>query len=308
MYSIGEIAKIVQVSVDTLRYYDEIDLLKPCYIQEENRYRYYSKDQLNDLVFILEMKSYGFSLDAIRELLACQDPSRIEQALQGRIRELSVEQHSFEKTLQRITHKLQQLSDKEDMPPTNTVLIVDDVAFMRMVLRDIVEKHGYIVLGEAATAQEGVDLCSQMKPDFVIMDLHFAEGMDGIHATRHIRRLHHEARIIICSARGSIENILLSIHNGAQAFVVKPFQAEYLLEAVSALSSSKDTPKWDIPRVRAWLADDRLRSRCSSGTLDQVGIQKLFHLCSQDVVDADERLMELILEYEQVTNPITSSR
>ena len=68
MLSIGEFSNICKVSTKTLRYYDEIGLLKPSEINPENGYRYYAIEQLEKMLFINRLKSYSFSLDEIKAL------------------------------------------------------------------------------------------------------------------------------------------------------------------------------------------------------------------------------------------------
>ena len=69
MLSIGEFSKICGVSQKTLRYYDEIGLIKPNEINPKNNYRYYSINQREKMLFIMKLKSYSFSLDEIKELI-----------------------------------------------------------------------------------------------------------------------------------------------------------------------------------------------------------------------------------------------
>jgi DNA-binding transcriptional MerR regulator len=90
VYTIGEISKIVKTSVDALRYYDEISLLKPIHVEESNRYRYYSKEQVSQLLLIIELRQYGFSLDTIRELLhngVYLEKERLKLALNVRLQQ-----------------------------------------------------------------------------------------------------------------------------------------------------------------------------------------------------------------------------
>ena len=69
VYTIGEISKIVSISANALRYYDEIGLLKPILTKSDNQYRYYSASQINDIIFIIELKQYGFTLYVIKDLI-----------------------------------------------------------------------------------------------------------------------------------------------------------------------------------------------------------------------------------------------
>lgn len=296
MYSIGEIAKIVHISIDALRYYDEIGLLKPCQINEATRYRYYSKEQVGELLFIVEMKGYGFSLDAIRELLISREASRTAGALQSRRQELMLEHEETLRTIQRLTRRLDAFQEERDtMKENNTVLLVDDVAFMRQILTDILQQHGYAVVGEARTGDEGVRLFNQLQPSLVIMDIHMPEGMDGIGAARLIRESNPDVHIVMLSARAQIANILGSIRAGAQAFVGKPFQAPQLLDALSGLVDAKD--RYNEERISGWLRDDNVTAQFSEEPLNQDMINRLLALCSKDVSDADaeQQLLDLRL-------------
>lgn len=111
------------------------------------------------------------------------------------------------------------------------VLIVDDAAFMRMMLKNILTQNGYEVAGEASNGLEAVTLYKELKPDLVTMDITMPE-MDGITAVKEIKKIDPEAKIIMCSAMGQQAMVIESIQAGARDFVVKPFQPDRVLEAV----------------------------------------------------------------------------
>lgn len=112
------------------------------------------------------------------------------------------------------------------------VLITDDAAFMRSMLRGILEKHGYEVVGEAANGQESIDQYKKLQPDIVTMDITMPE-MDGIAAVKAITTYDPNAKIIMCSAMGQQGMVLEAITSGAKDFLVKPFAAERVVEAIS---------------------------------------------------------------------------
>ena len=112
------------------------------------------------------------------------------------------------------------------------VLIVDDAAFMRMMIKDILEKNGYEVCGEAPNGLVAVELYNKEKPDIVTMDITMPD-MDGIEAVKTIIASHPDAKIIMCSAMGQQSMVMDAIKAGAKDFIVKPFQAERVLEAVN---------------------------------------------------------------------------
>ena len=111
------------------------------------------------------------------------------------------------------------------------ILICDDAAFMRMMIKDILTKNGYNVAGEAENGQVAVDKYSEVKPDLVMMDITMPEK-DGIQALKEIKAKDPSANIIMCSAMGQQAMVIESIQAGAKDFIVKPFAADRVLEAV----------------------------------------------------------------------------
>ncbi len=114
---------------------------------------------------------------------------------------------------------------------SKNIMICDDAAFMRMMIKDILTKNGYDVIAEAVNGAEAVALYDEHKPDLVLMDITMPE-MDGIQALKTIRQHDNTATVIMCSAMGQQAMVIEAIQNGAKDFVVKPFQAERVLEAV----------------------------------------------------------------------------
>ena len=112
-----------------------------------------------------------------------------------------------------------------------SILICDDAAFMRMMIKDILTKNGYDIAGEAENGAVAVDKYSETKPDLVMMDITMPEK-DGIQALKEIRSKDGSANIIMCSAMGQQAMVIESIQAGAKDFIVKPFQADRVLEAV----------------------------------------------------------------------------
>lgn len=111
------------------------------------------------------------------------------------------------------------------------ILIVDDAAFMRMMIKDILGKNGYTIVGEAENGHKAVELYSVLKPDLVTMDITMPE-MDGITAVKEIRKIDPKATIIMCSAMGQQAMVIDAIQAGARDFIVKPFQPDRVLEAI----------------------------------------------------------------------------
>lgn len=113
----------------------------------------------------------------------------------------------------------------------NNILICDDAAFMRMMIKDILTKNGYNVVGEAENGAKAIEKYGELKPDLVLMDITMPE-VDGIAALKKIKGSDPNALIIMCSAMGQQAMVIESIQAGAKDFIVKPFQPDRVLEAV----------------------------------------------------------------------------
>ena len=111
------------------------------------------------------------------------------------------------------------------------IMICDDAAFMRMMIKDILTKNGYEIAAEAENGAVVVEKYPDAKPDLVLMDITMPD-MDGIQALKKIKEIDPNANIIMCSAMGQQAMVIEAIQSGAKDFIVKPFQAERVLEAV----------------------------------------------------------------------------
>ena len=109
------------------------------------------------------------------------------------------------------------------------ILICDDAAFMRMMIKDILSKNGYNVAGEAENGAKAVEKYAELKPDLVLMDITMPE-MDGIQALKKIKESDPSALVIMCSAMGQQAMVIESIQSGARDFIVKPFQQERVIK------------------------------------------------------------------------------
>ncbi|WP_018132550.1 response regulator [Effusibacillus pohliae] len=114
------------------------------------------------------------------------------------------------------------------------ILIVDDAAFMRMMIKEILTKNGYEVVGEAQDGKEAVVKYKELNPDLVTLDITMPE-MDGIAALKQIRQHDPNAKVIMCSAMGQQAMVIDAIQAGAKDFIVKPFQADRVLEAIKKI-------------------------------------------------------------------------
>ncbi|MBU6374410.1 MAG: response regulator [Bdellovibrionales bacterium] len=113
-----------------------------------------------------------------------------------------------------------------------TVLIVDDVAFVRATLSKILTDNGYDVVSEASSGTEAIEQYGRLSPDLVTMDVVMPK-MSGIEATRKIMKAHPGARIVMISAMGQESLVMEAIHAGARDYLLKPFSSEEIVKTLS---------------------------------------------------------------------------
>jgi two-component system, chemotaxis family, chemotaxis protein CheY len=113
---------------------------------------------------------------------------------------------------------------------SRSVLVADDAALMRMILRDILRSDGYTV-SEAVNGRDAVERFSEVRPDVVILDITMPE-MDGLAAMREILKRDSGARVIIVSAQLRVDVCERAMAIGASDFIAKPFLPQRLLDSV----------------------------------------------------------------------------
>ena len=114
---------------------------------------------------------------------------------------------------------------------SSSVLVVDDSRTSRRILKDILDRAGYKVVGEAINGKEGVAYYVKFQPDIVTMDITMPE-MDGIEALRQIKRENPDAKVIMITAAGQKYKMMEAVKLGAAEFISKPFVEETVLEAL----------------------------------------------------------------------------
>jgi two-component system chemotaxis response regulator CheY len=111
------------------------------------------------------------------------------------------------------------------------ILIVDDAAFMRMMVKDNLKKAGYSDFIEAGDGEDAVNKYNENKPDLVLLDITMPIK-DGIQALQTIKQANPQAKVIMCSAMGQEGMVVEAIKLGALDFIVKPFKPERLIQTV----------------------------------------------------------------------------
>lgn len=112
------------------------------------------------------------------------------------------------------------------------ILIVDDAAFMRMMIKDTLVKNDVGEVEEACDGAEAVEKYAALKPDLVIMDITMP-NKDGIQALREIKEGDPAANVVMCSAMGQEAMVVEAIKLGAKDFIVKPFKPERIIKTVN---------------------------------------------------------------------------
>lgn len=115
------------------------------------------------------------------------------------------------------------------------IMIVDDAAFMRLTIKNMLKKSMHEVVGEAENGKMAVERYSTLVPDIITMDITMPE-MDGLAALKEILRLNPKAKVIMVSAMGQEAMVREAIVSGAKGFIVKPFKEEGILSAIDKLA------------------------------------------------------------------------
>jgi two-component system chemotaxis response regulator CheY len=113
-------------------------------------------------------------------------------------------------------------------------MIVDDAAFMRIQIKNMLSKNGYDVVGEAENGMVAVERYKELNPDVVTMDITMPE-MGGLEALKEIIKINSAAQVIMVSAMGQEAIVRDAIISGAKGFIVKPFKEEGIVAAIKKL-------------------------------------------------------------------------
>ena len=112
------------------------------------------------------------------------------------------------------------------------VLIVDDAVFMRSMQKRIISGSGDYEVYEAGDGEEAVVLYEKLRPGLVLLDISMP-GMNGIEALKRMREIDENAFVIMCSAIGQESMVKEAVDCGARDFIVKPFKAEQIVQALN---------------------------------------------------------------------------
>jgi two-component system chemotaxis response regulator CheY len=115
------------------------------------------------------------------------------------------------------------------------VLVVDDSAFMRNILKRILSPtNKYIVVAEAGNGKEAIQKVEELQPDLISMDIVMPE-IDGISATKTIKEKFPNIKVVMCTSVDQEQKMIGAVNAGADGYIVKPFQAPKVLEQFNKL-------------------------------------------------------------------------
>jgi two-component system chemotaxis response regulator CheY len=302
VYTIGEVSKIVKISANALRYYDEIGILKPSLIQENNQYRYYSESQIKDIIFILELKQYGFTLYEIKDLLQNNSKVKLKFMLEEKRAKLDSEILRLRESSILLEKRIAEIVKGEDFKMNGgKVLIVDDFVLVRIMIKNIIEQYGYTVAGEASNGEEAIRAYENLKPDLVIMDITMPI-MDGIYAAAKITEKHKDARIIMCSGMSYAPLVLEGIKSGARDFVSKPFSSLRLIKAMAmGLDGSLGVDGKKVDYV-----SEIIKSHMKESALSRVMVQEEVDTLIYDIIKNDAEDEAIYNFIDKINNNCTN--
>jgi len=112
------------------------------------------------------------------------------------------------------------------------VLLVDDLRFIKIIEKKILEENGHQIIGDAQNGREAIKLYMELKPDVVLMDITMPE-LNGIEALKEIIALDPHAKVIICSAISHEKSLYQAVKEGAKEYIIKPFSTERLISTIN---------------------------------------------------------------------------
>jgi len=133
--------------------------------------------------------------------------------------------------------RFQEKAKKSEDKKMSNVLIADDSTFMRLMIRKILTKHGFSVIGEAKDGEEVVQQYAKLRPNLVTMDIVMPK-LNGIEAVKKIVQFDPDAKIVMVTALGQEQLVIEAIKSGAKEFVIKPFNEAQVVNAVASVSNA----------------------------------------------------------------------
>lgn len=114
------------------------------------------------------------------------------------------------------------------------IMLVDDAAFMRMMIRDTLKKNGFAEIVEAGNGEQAITTYEAEKPDLILMDITMPV-MDGLEALKKLKEMDSNVQVVMCSAMGQETMVVDALKLGAKDFIVKPFKPDRIMKTVNSI-------------------------------------------------------------------------
>lgn len=140
MYTRGQFALIGKTTIKALRIYDEMGLLIPERIDAGNQYKYYSVQQIDEIVFINELKSFGFSLEEIKCIKQKNEPAYLKEKLEKRLHQLENEVKEAGRSREEIMRKIQRINSEASSVDSESEYLIELVQLDEMIVAGFRDK------------------------------------------------------------------------------------------------------------------------------------------------------------------------
>ncbi|QEY34332.1 response regulator [Caproiciproducens galactitolivorans] len=114
------------------------------------------------------------------------------------------------------------------------IMLVDDAAFMRMMIKNTLQQNGYTDIIEAENGEKAIALYNAEKPDLILMDITMPV-MDGLEALKNLKEIDESVQVVMCSAMGQEAMVVEALKLGAKDFIVKPFKPDRIMKTVNGI-------------------------------------------------------------------------
>lgn len=147
------------------------------------------------------------------------------------------------------------------------VLLVEDHMMIRMGTALVIEKtEGITLVGEAEDGQQGVEMAKELLPDVILMDIGLPV-IDGIEATRRIKELNLDSKILIFTSRDNDDDVFAALAAGADGYIMKGATAQQLTAALTAVNEGT---AWLDPAIARLVLSNVQKQKSEDTTTDSI--------------------------------------
>ena len=114
------------------------------------------------------------------------------------------------------------------------IRLVDDAAFMRMMIKNTLQQNGFTDIVEADNGEKAISVYNAEKPDLILMDITMPV-MDGLEALKKLKEINSDVKVVMCSAMGQEAMVVEALKLGAKDFIVKPFKPDRIMKTINGI-------------------------------------------------------------------------